>query len=136
MVIKMKNNIRQIPYDLRNNFLPCRKCGSIPIIQDCYHDSGFGWTESFIRCPNEKCWNKINCDDKLHKMHKKWNKRNGNIFVPQSKPILIKNNCFNCNHKENCQFTFDLKNNQLKLYVCENFTQKEIKKLQNKLMFQ
>ena len=67
-----------------DNFLPCRKCGNKPIIEDISWESYY--REAFIRCPNVECHNSILFDEKLSKMAIKWNKINENIYTPKEKP--------------------------------------------------
>jgi hypothetical protein len=68
-----------------DNFLPCRKCGNKPIIEDISY--GFDcYREAFIRCPTVECHNSILFDEELSKMEIKWNKINENIYVPKEKP--------------------------------------------------
>lgn len=79
----MNKSTRIISDNLLNNFLPCRKCGNKPIIEDSW---GFDYRESFIRCTNDCCNNSILFDEKLSKMAIKWNKINENIYTPAEKP--------------------------------------------------
>ena len=116
--LRMNTSTRIISDDLLNNFLPCRKCGNKPIIEDSW---GFDYRESFIRCPNDCCHNSILFDEKLSKMAIKWNKINENIYVPKEKPHQIKQSCYYCKRKQKCQNVLGENNNYKKLHVCSEF---------------
>lgn len=114
----MNKSTRIISDNLLNNFLPCRKCGNKPIIEDSW---GFDYRESFIRCTNDCCNNSILFDEKLSKMAIKWNKINENIYTPAEKPHQIKQSCYYCKRKQKCQNVLSENNNYKKLHVCSEF---------------
>lgn len=115
----MNKSIRNVPQDLLDNFLPCRKCGNKPIIEDISWESYY--REAFIRCPNVECHNSILFDEKLSKMAIKWNKINENIYTPKEKPHQIKQSCYYCKRKQKCQNVLGENNNYKKLHVCSEF---------------
>ena len=115
----MNKSTRIISDNLLNNFLPCRKCGNKPIIEDISWD--FYYREAFIRCPNDCCNNSILFDEKLSKMAIKWNKINENIYTPKEKPHQIKQSCYYCKRKQKCQNVLSENNNYKKLHVCSEF---------------
>lgn len=114
----MSKTIRNIPEFLLVNAKKCRKCNSIPVIEDNWWN---GWTQSFIKCPNDSCRNIIIFNDEIEKMIDKWNFVNDNIFVPTSKPYNIKQNCYNCKRSKKCQFAMKNLDSQNKIYICNDF---------------
>ena len=115
----MNKSIRNVPQDLLDNFLPCRKCGNKPIIEDVSWESYY--REAFIRCPTAECHNSILFDEELSKMAIKWNKINENIYTPAEKPHQIKQSCYYCKRKQKCQNVLSENNNYKKLHVCSEF---------------
>ena len=121
MIESKKRYIREIHNDYKHLVkYKCYKCGAFPVIEEGPISTYDGDFDSYISCPNEECYNSVPFNDRLSKAISLWNKHNIPKFEPKSKPKRL-NNCLLCEHKIQCIYSRNIKEEYLKDKKCDDF---------------